>query len=86
MITELIPADTAPEAWGVHVEIYRRMTPSRRLELALQMSDALRRVVAAGVRSRHPEYGEYQERLAVTRLYLGDDLFDSTYPGVDVAV
>jgi hypothetical protein len=85
MNLEAIPADTTPAAWGVQLDIYRRMAPSRRLELALQMSDSLRRVVASGVRSRHPEYSEEQVRLAVTRLWLGEDLFRKAYPGVDIA-
>jgi hypothetical protein len=86
MNLELIPADTTAEAWWVQVEIYRRMSPSRRLELAFQMSDTLRRTVADGVRSRHPDYSEDQARLAVARLWLGDELFRTVYPGVEVAV
>jgi hypothetical protein len=81
-----IPADTTPEAWGVLLDIYRRMAPSRRLELALQMSDTLRRTVAAGVRSRHPDYSEEQVRLAVCRLWLGEQLFRQVHPGVGIAV
>jgi hypothetical protein len=81
MRQELIPADTTPEAWAVQVEIFRRMDPSRRLELALRMSDSLRRVTAAGVRARHPEYTDEQVRLAVIRLGLGDEWFARAYPG-----
>jgi hypothetical protein len=60
MNIEVIPVDTTPEAARVQREIYRRMSPSRRLELALQMSDFVRGVVAAGVRSRHPKYSDDQ--------------------------
>jgi hypothetical protein len=83
---EVIPADTTPEAARIQREIYRRMSPSRRLELALQMSDFVRGVVAAGVRSRHPDYTDDQVRLAVIRLTLGKELFDKAYPGVHVKV
>jgi hypothetical protein len=86
MSLEFVPADTTPEAARVQLEIYRRMPASRRLELALQMSDTVRHIVAAGVRSRHPHYSEEQVRLAVIRLTLGDALFRQVYPGVDVAV
>jgi hypothetical protein len=79
-----IPADTTPEAALVQLEIYRRMSPSRRMELALEMSDSLRKVVAAGVRQRHPEYTDDRARLAVIHLYLGDELFHQVYPGVDI--
>jgi hypothetical protein len=82
---EAIPADTTPEAWRVQVEIYRRMSPSKRLELALRMSDAMREVVASGVRARHPEYSEQQIKYAVNRLLLGDELFRKAFPGVEIA-
>jgi hypothetical protein len=78
------PADTTEEAARVQAEVYRRMSPSRRLEIALEMSEALRQVCAAGVRSRHPDYTDDQVRLAVIRLTLGEKLFREVYPGVDV--
>ncbi len=81
-----IPADTSPEAARVQLEIYRRMAPERRLELAMQMSDTLRRVAIAGVRGRHPEYSDEQVRLAFLRLTLGKELFAKVCPGIDIAV
>ena len=48
---EATPADTTPEAWAVQLDVYRRMPPTRRLELGLQMSDSLRHVVACGIRT-----------------------------------
>jgi len=83
---EIIPADTTPEAWRVQLEIYRRMPPSKRLELALRMSDSMRELVASGVRARHPEYDEQQVKFAVNRLLLGDELFRKAFPGVEIAV
>jgi hypothetical protein len=80
------PADRTQEAARVQVEIYRRMPSSKRLELALHMSDWLRKVVAAGVRQRPPEFSEEQVRLAVTWLYLGVELFAKAYPVVWIAV
>jgi hypothetical protein len=84
MAMETVPADTTLEAARVQYDIYRRMPPERRLELALRMSDSLRALTAAGVRHRHPEYDEEQVRLAVIRLTLGDELFRQVYPGVAV--
>jgi hypothetical protein len=81
-----VPADTTLEAARVHSEIYRRMSPARRLELVLEMSESFRRVMAEGVKSRHPDYTPEQVRLAVIRLSLGDELFAQVYPGVQVAV
>jgi hypothetical protein len=84
MSLEYPPADTTPEAAAVQLEAYRRMTPVQRLRIAFEMADSLRRLSAAGVRSRHPEYTEEQVRLAVIRLSLGEELFRKAYPGVDV--
>jgi hypothetical protein len=79
-----IPTDTTPEAALVQLEICRQLPPSHRLKLALQMSDTLRKLTAAGVRHRHPDYTDDQVRLAVTRIFLGEKLFREVYPGADV--
>ena len=86
MTVEVVPADTTPEAARVQFDIFRRMPPSKHLELALGMSDSLRKVVASGVRSRHPEFSDEQVRLAVIRLSLGENLFRQVYPGVEIEV
>jgi hypothetical protein len=62
------------------------MPASKRLELGLRMSDALRGVVACGVRARHPEYSAEEVRLAVIRLNLGEELFHKAFQGVEIAV
>lgn len=72
---EVFPADTVPEALRVQTEVYRRMGPTRRGELALQLSDSLREFVAAGVRQRHPDWDAAAVRREVARLFLGDKLF-----------
>ena len=82
----VIPADTTMEAARVQIEIFRRMPPERRLELALQMSTNLRKVAASGVLSRHPNYSKDEVRLAVARLTLGEELFSKAFPGIDVKI
>ena len=51
----MIPADTTPEAAAVQRDIFRRMTTEQRLRLALEMSESMRNVALAGLRSRRPE-------------------------------
>jgi hypothetical protein len=70
-----IPADTTPEAARVQREIFRKMPAVARLQLALQMSDTLRGIVADGIRSRHPTFSDEQIRLEVIRTYLGEEAF-----------
>ena len=86
MSPKAVPADTLPEAAQVQLAAYRRMAPARRLELAMGMSDALREIAMAGVRSRHPEYSDEQVRLAYMRLTLGKEQFSKIRPGVDIEV
>lgn len=50
-----MPFDTHPEAAAIQQEIFRRMSTAERLRLALEMSESLRNVALAGLRSRQPE-------------------------------
>ena len=81
-----VPLDTSLEAARVQWRIFRQMPASQRLHLALSMGDSIRRIVAAGVRSRHPLYTEEQVRQAVIRLSLGEELFRKAYPDCDIQV
>jgi len=47
--------DTAPEVAAIQEGIFRQMTTSQRLRLALEMSESLRNVAMAGLRKRYPE-------------------------------
>jgi len=72
--------DTTPDAADVQVELYRRMTPGRRGELAAEMSEMARTVALENIRRRHPEYDDHQARMALFRMLVGDELFRSTWP------
>ena len=47
--------DTTAQARQVQEEIFRGMTASERLKMALEMSDSLRNIALAGLLSRQPE-------------------------------
>ena len=85
-IPDFVPADTRPEAAWVQFDIYQRMPPEKRLELAFQMSDFVREIVREGLRDRHPEYTDEQVRLAACRLTLGQELFGRALPEGSVKV
>jgi hypothetical protein len=80
----LLPLDTSLEAARIQHLVYRNMSPEKRLDMACQMSDAVRSPSAAGVRERHPEYTDREVELAMIRLSLGEKLFRLAYPGQDV--
>jgi hypothetical protein len=79
-----VPLDTCAEAHGVQREVYRRMGGCGRVAVAFRLSDAVRRTAQAGIRARHPEYGDEQVRLAYARLALGDALVRAAWPGRDL--
>ena len=51
-------SDTSPEAAAIQHEIFRRMTPEQRVRLAIEMSESMRNVALAGLRSRCPHLNE----------------------------
>ncbi|MBW2065317.1 MAG: hypothetical protein JRJ03_10350 [Deltaproteobacteria bacterium] len=76
----MIRIDTTVEAERKQIEIFRKMGPEKRLVNSISLAQTSRRLLAAGVRMRHPEYSDDQVRLATIRLILGDDLFAAAYP------
>lgn len=76
-----IPADTTLEAARKQFEILRGIEPEARLQMALEMSDNLRRIVEAGVRNRHPDFDDKKVRLEVLRLMIGDKLYKQMLKG-----
>lgn len=74
------PLDTTAAAHAAQMACYRRMTPAQRVEIAAQMSEDVRAIVAAGVRARHPHYSADDVRHALFRPLYGDDLFSRAWP------
>jgi len=52
------------------VQIYRRMPPERKLELAAEFSRAARELKAAALRSQHPDWPDEQVRRKVREFFL----------------
>lgn len=75
-----IPADTDRLAHEAQREIYRRMGGAARVAIAYQLTETVRRLAWAGIRSRHPDYDDDQVRRAWARLTLGDDLVRAVWP------
>lgn len=72
--------DTTSEADAAQFAVYRRMSDSRRLELALQMSDEARRITAEGIHDLHPEFTDAEVEDVVRLLVLGPKLFHEAWP------
>jgi hypothetical protein len=55
-IRATIPADTSREIWDMQIAAYERLGPEGRVRVALELSELVRSVHVAGVRSRHPDW------------------------------
>lgn len=55
------PLDTSPEMWERQAEIYRRMTPEQRLQIALDLTHMARLTRLDQLRREHP--GESERKL-----------------------
>jgi hypothetical protein len=64
-------SDTHPDAAAVQLRIFRSMTAEQRLRMALEMSESLREVALAGVRSRRPGLDADSARRELLRIMYG---------------
>jgi hypothetical protein len=74
------PDDTETAAHARQIEAYRRMSGGERVAVAFRLNDWARRTAEDGIRSRHPNYTEAQVRMALRRLWLGDELTRQAWP------
>lgn len=78
------PRDTTKEAARVQCTVLRRIGLLGRAQKTFELCEAMRKVLACGVRYRHPNYTADQVHWAVIRLTLGEKLFREAFPGKDV--
>lgn len=64
-------SDTSPQAEAIQLEIFRRMTTAERLKLALEMSDSMRNIALAGLRTRRPDLNENELLRELMRVMYG---------------
>jgi len=75
------PLDTSTEVYRHQIERWRRMTGPERVAAARDLRASALAQFRAGVRARHPGYGEEDVHRAVMRRILGDDLCRKVFPG-----
>jgi hypothetical protein len=54
--------------------------------MAIDLTRLAESAASNGIRRRHPHYSENQLRLALARMRLGADLFQTAFPDVEVAL
>lgn len=78
------PEDTHPAIDALLIEGFRRMTPSQRLEIVTQLTQAVQELAIADVRRRHPNADEREVALCAASRWLDPDLMLRAF-GWDVA-
>ena len=81
MTSPFVPLDTSPDANAAQLDAYRRMGGAERLAIAYRLSESVRGLAVAGIRSRHPAYDDGQVHRALVRLLFGDGLARDVWPG-----
>ena len=76
------PTPEEDELDPVQVEVYRRMSPARRLAVAMRLTQTLVEANFRYLRSLHPEWSERDARREWTALNYGRELAEKVYgPG-----
>jgi hypothetical protein len=76
------PSDTSPEAWRVFIGIIREMSPQERFERTLELSEFVRGVCEAGIRTEYAGASDREVFLRLTQRTLGFELFRKVYGDV----
>jgi Rv0078B-related antitoxin len=63
-------SDTSPKIREMQLSIYRAMTDEQRLRIAMEMSDCVKEIQKAGIRSLHPDWSEQQVIRELLRMTL----------------
>jgi len=71
--------DTSLEASRAQYDIYRKMSPGRKLELVFQTCRTGRELALAGLKMRHPDATDEQLWRLWARQHLGSELFEGAY-------
>ena len=71
------PLDTSLDAWDRQLAALRAMTPADRLQLADDMSQAVKGLVEAGIRRRQPDLSDEDRAAAIAGIVLGRELAEN---------
>jgi hypothetical protein len=63
--------DTSPAMAEAQLRLYREIGETGRARITAELSDLLRDLAIAGVRQRHPKYGEEQVLAEVLAVFYG---------------
>lgn len=71
--------DTSKESADIVTEIYRKMSPSKKIGLIFRAMRTGRQLAMAGLRQRHPEANEQEIWHLWAKQHLGEELYHEVY-------
>ena len=74
-----LASDTSPEAERVLVELWRRASPARKMEMVLSANRTARALAMSGLRQRYPADTPARLQRRLADLWLGPDLATKAY-------
>ncbi len=71
-----MPNDTHPEVHRVHIEMLREAGPTRRSQIASELTHRALRQARQGIANAHPELSQREQDLLFARVHYGPELAD----------
>ena len=71
--------DTSPQARQVQIDLYRQMSPARKIELVFGAYRTGQLLSIAGIRMQYPSAGEDELWHIWAKRHLGEDLYNNVY-------
>ena len=75
----VLSSDTHPKMEALQIELWRKATPTRKMEMLAQLNASARTLVLMGLRSRYPKARETELRRRLAGLLLGEELASKVY-------
>ncbi len=76
-------SDTHPKIRALQIELLRKVTPARKLEMMAELNASVRLLALSGLRSRYPHAKERELRRRLAGLLLGEELASKVYGSID---
>jgi hypothetical protein len=54
------------------------------MQMMAALNQGMRQTIEAGIRQRHPDYSDWQVKLARIKLTVGEEIFRDLIPGVEI--
>ena len=78
-------SDTDPKVEALQIKLWRRASPTRKMDMLAQLNAAARILALAGLRSRYPDATDNELRRRLADLILGEELARKVYGEIDRA-